>query len=269
MKLPNTHQLSNGAGVSGVAHVASILTFDSDPNKVIPQTIAGAVNAAESAAKQPSVKRFVFTSSSTAITSPRPNEKFEIDVKDWNTSDVEKAWKAPPYTEERAWAVYGASKTQAEQAIWKFAKEKKPGFVVNTVLPNTNLGEILSDKQPASTGAWVKSIYQGDFDNIKHLPPQWMVDVKDNARLHVSALIDPDVENERILAFAEPFNWNDILAHLRRLCLDRTFPEDIPNAPRDLSTLDNSRGAELLRAHGRDGFTGLEESIKDNLIGVR
>ena len=93
--------------------------------------------------------------------------------------------------------------------------------------------------------------------------------MKDTARLHASALIDPDVENERILAFAEPFNWNDILAHLRRLRLDRTFPQDIPNAPRDLSTLDNSRGAELLRAHGRDGFTGLEESIKDNLIGVR
>ena len=256
-------------GVSGVAHVASILTFDPDPNEVIPQTIAGAVNAAESAAKQPSIKRFVFTSSSTAITTPRPNEKFEVDVKDWNTSAIEKAWEAPPYTQERMWSVYGASKTQAEQAIWKFAKDKKPGFVVNTVLPNTNTGEILSDKQPASTGAFVRSIYQGDFDKVKDLPPQWMIDVKDTARLHVSALIDPDVENERILAFAEPFNWNDIFAHLRRLYPDRTFPQDIPNAPRDLSTLDNTRGAELLKAHGRDGFTSLEESIKDNLIGVR
>lgn len=236
---------------------------------MIPQTIAGAVNAAESAAKQPSVKRFVYTSSSTAITSARPNEKFEISVEDWNTKAIEEAWQPPPYEQNRAWTVYGASKTQAEQAIWKFAKEKKPSFMVNAVLPNTNMGEILNKEQFASTGEWVKSIYNGDLDAVKDIPPMWMVNVKDTARLHVSALIDPDVENERILAFAEQYNWNDVLAKLRKLYPHRTFPEDMPNAPRDLSTLDNSRGAQLLRAHGREGWTGLEESVKDNTVGLK
>lgn len=96
-----------------------------------------------------------------------------------------------------------------------------------------------------------------------------MVDVKDTARLHVSALTDPRVENERILAFAEPFNWNDILAVLRKLYPDRTFPKDIPNCPRNLNTLDISRGVQLLRAYGRDGFTGLEESVKENVAGLK
>ena len=242
------------------------MTFDPDPNKVIPQTIAGAVNIAESAAKQPSIKRFVFTSSSMAITAPKPNVRFEISTENWNDEDVEKAWKEPPYEPDRAWAVYGASKVQAEQAIWKFASERKPAFVVNTVLPNTNMGEILSEKQPASSGAWVKSVFEGNLDAVKHFPPQWMINVKDTARLHVSALADPRVENERILAFAEPFNWNDILAHLRRLYPERKFPEDITDAPRDLSTLDNSRGAHLLQAYGRDGWTSLEESVKENTI---
>ena len=160
-------------GVSGVAHVASVLSFDADPNKVIPAVVSGAVNAATAAAKQASVKRFVYTSSSTAITPPKPNVEFTISTDDWNKEDVEAAWKPPPYEDGRAWAVYGASKTQAEQAMWKFVKDHNPGFFLNTVLPNANFGEILSDKQPASTGGWAKAIYEGNFDAVKDIPPQW------------------------------------------------------------------------------------------------
>lgn len=95
-----------------------------------------------------------------------------------------------------------------------------------------------------------------------------MVDVKDTARLHVAALLDPDVENERILAYASPFNWSDILATLRKLYPHKKFPADIENEPRDLSKLDNSRGATLLKAFGRSGFTGLEESVREGLKGL-
>ena len=95
-----------------------------------------------------------------------------------------------------------------------------------------------------------------------------MVNVKDTARLHVAALLDPDVQNERILAFAYPFNWNDILAVLRKIYPDKKFLKDIENAPRDLSRLDNSRGASLLKAFGRPGFTGLEETVRENTAGL-
>ena len=154
-------------------HVASVVTFDPDPNNVIPAVVNGAVNAAASAAKQSSIKRFVYTSSSTAITAPKPNVEFTISTDDWNHEQVEAAWKPPPYEAGRAWATYGASKTQAEQELWKFVKEHKPGFVLNTVLPNTNYGEIFSDKQPASTAQWAKSIYNGNLDAVKSIPPQW------------------------------------------------------------------------------------------------
>ena len=153
--------------------MASVLTFDPDPNKVIPAVVDGALNAATSAAKQTSVKRFVYTSSSTAISAPKPNVEFTISTDDWNKEDVEAAWKPPPYEAERAWATYGASKTQAEQEMWKFMKEHKPSFVLNTVLPNANFGEILNDTQPASTGAWVKSVYNGNLDAVKNVSPQW------------------------------------------------------------------------------------------------
>lgn len=230
--------------------------------------MAGAVNAATSASKASSVKRFVYTSSSTAITAPKPNVEFTISTANWNTDDIEAAWKPPPYESGRAWAVYGASKTQAEQEMWNFVKEKTPSFVLNAVLPNTNMGEILHQNQPASTGGWVRDIYKGSIDHVKGIPPQWMVNVKDTARLHVAALIDSEVENERILAFASPFNWNDVLACLRKIHPDKTFLEDIKNEPRDQSKLDNSRGAALLKAFGRDGWTSLEESVRDNTAGL-
>lgn len=87
--------------------------------------------------------------------------------------------------------------------------------------------------------------------------------MKDTARLRVVGLIDPDVENERILSFVEPFNWNDILACLRKIYPKKRFLEDIKDELRDLSKLENSRGAALLKAFGRPRWTSLEESVRD------
>ena len=244
------------------------MSYDADPHKVIPAVIAGAVNAASAAAKQSSIKRFVFTSSSTAISTPKSNIEFTISTDQWNDEDVETAWKPPPYEPSRALAVYAASKTQAEQELWKFVKEEKPSFTLNTVLPNANFGEILSGQQATSTGNWVRSVYKGDFASLEGVQPQWMVDVKDTARLHVAALLHPEVENERILAYAHPFNWNSVLACLRRIWPDKEFPEDIKDEPRDLSKLDNSRSIELLRALGRDGYTSMEDAVRDNIKGL-
>lgn len=39
--------------------------------------------------------------------------------------------------------VYSASKTEAEQAAWKWVKENKPNFVLNTVQPNFNVSRLL------------------------------------------------------------------------------------------------------------------------------
>ena len=197
----------------------------------------------------------------------KPNVEFTISTKNWN-ENIEAAWKPASCELERAWSVYGASKTQTEQKMWDFVKEKKPSFVLNTVLPNSNMGEIISDKQPASTGGWVRSLYSGDVSPLKNVPPEWRVDVKDTARLHVAALVDPDVENERILAFAYPFNCNEILACLRRMYPDKKLPEDIEDNSEDSSKLDNSRGAESLKKFGRPGWTGSEEVIRENTAGL-
>lgn len=199
--------------------------------------------------------RFVYTSSSVAITIPKPDVKFTISTNDWNDEDVEAAWKPGPYGPERALPVYAASKTQAEQAMWQFVKEEKPSFTLNTVLPNANFGRPLNDKVHLSTRDWVRQAYRGYLGPLKSFPPQWMVNVQDTARVHVAALLAPDVQNERILAFADRYNVNDVLGALRKAFPGKEFPADEPDAQRDLSELDNSRGADLLRAFGREGWS--------------
>ena len=92
------------------------------------------------------------------------------------------------------------------------------------------------------------------------------MNVRDAALIHVAALLDPEVRNERILAYAAPFTWNEILAIMRRARPDQSaIPEDIPNEGKDLSKVANARGEELLRAFGRPGWTSLEDTIKENV----
>lgn len=138
--------------------------------------------------------------------------------------------------------------------------------MANAVLPNANFGKILVKGQPASTAGWITGLFNGDTTILSNVPPQWFVDVQDTARLHVAALISPDIQNERIFAFAEPYNNHDLLRILRKVRPDHKFPEDFGDESlRDRMKLDNSRGSEILKTFGRPGWTSLEESLKNNI----
>lgn len=114
------------------------MSFSGDPNAVIPQAIAFALNALKSAYKEASVKRFVLTSSSSAaVLSVADSTAPGVDVTEdtWNETAIKAAWADPPYTQERGAVVYAASKTESEQAVWKYHKEnrnRRPDLVVNT-----------------------------------------------------------------------------------------------------------------------------------------
>lgn len=77
-------------GVSGIVHLASVVTFDSDPEAVIPPTVKGALNALKAASTEPKVKSFVYTSSSTAALSPVPNKKTVVTKDTWNEAVLER-----------------------------------------------------------------------------------------------------------------------------------------------------------------------------------
>lgn len=253
-------------GVDGIIHLASVVTFSPDPNQVIPQTIAGSTNILKSAMKESSVRRVVFTSSSSAATLPNPGEKKILNKDTWNDLALQLAWADPPYTAERAYPVYAASKTEAERAVWKFVDEQKPNYVVNCVLPNANIGRILSST--GGTGAWVTGLVKGDTP--WEFPAQWMVDVIDDARIHVAALLDGDVTNERLFVFAHPYNWNTLLDAAQKVRPDLKYVKThVDGQGEDLMEPDNKLGAELLKKwFGQDGYKPLEQSVKENLEGL-
>ena len=100
---------------------------------------------------------------------------------------------------------------------------------------------------------------------------EYFIDTEDTALLHVAALIHPDVISERVFAYNTPFNWNVVLAALRKLYPEKTFREDEPGLWDDLAIVDvvKKRAEGILRDLGKEaGFTSLEESLKANLEGI-
>ncbi|KAF2769500.1 NAD(P)-binding protein, partial [Teratosphaeria nubilosa] len=85
-------------GCSGVVHSASVMTYSTDPHEVVSPTIAGVLNALESAGKESGVKRFVCCSAPAATVSDTLGTINEVTGESWDIAAFEKAWNtAPPY----------------------------------------------------------------------------------------------------------------------------------------------------------------------------
>ena len=97
--------------------------------------------------------------------------------------------------------------------------------------------------------------------------PEYHVDVQDTARLHVAPLLDSNIRNERIMAFGTSQTWNDCIAILQKLRPDKKIKTPSETWERDQTIIKPvpKSVALLKRLFGKDGFTSLEESIKNNI----
>ncbi|KAL2194438.1 hypothetical protein P885DRAFT_42573 [Corynascus similis CBS 632.67] len=220
-------------GVSGIVHAASDMSMNPDPNKVITPTVDGVRNMLEASARQPSVKRFVLTSScASAASAGAPPQTVNVDT--WNDGVSQAAWAPPPYQAERGFAVYAASKMEAEREAWKWYREHKPHFVFNTA-------------------------------HLFDEPIDFFVDVQDNARIHVAALIHPEVQDQRIFAYAAPYTWRNVQRVIQMLYPGKVLDKYIADAEPDKSEIIPAARAEaLLKDMGRLGWTSLEDCVRMN-----
>lgn len=253
--------------VSGILHVASDVSLSPEPERVIPSVVAATKAILQAAAKHPSIKRFVLTSSSTAAVFPSLTEKIVVTEDTWNDAAVSGAWSKDTPPDQKPMVVYGASKTEGEREAWKWVKDNQPGFVLNTVLPNFNVGRILAPEIRGSTMSWVISVLKGDDTMVKAIPPQYYVNVQDTARLHVIALLEPSVQDERIFAFAGPVNWTSIIKILHRLRPQKDLPSPPESEGQDLCEIRPAKRAEeLLKKYSeRSGWTNLEDSLAEGI----
>ncbi|KAL9114960.1 MAG: hypothetical protein Q9227_001203 [Pyrenula ochraceoflavens] len=252
-------------GVDGIVHVAGDMSFSPDPNAVVTPMLKSLRGLLETAKKQPSVKRFVFTSSNQAALNRTFNKEFTIDKSTfWNETAVQAAWRPPPYEPDRIWDVYSALKTQSEQELFRFAREENPHFIVNSVLPCFTIGPIIHPKQPGSTGKWVMDFWRdpAHSEPLRQFGASYHSDTEDVALLHVAGLTQEDVKGERLFAFEETFNFNGWVKVFRELAPGKGWPEEDPGQARDLSMVDTKREVELLKRFGKKGWASFYDSVK-------
>ncbi|KAJ4004010.1 hypothetical protein NW766_011866 [Fusarium irregulare] len=249
-------------GVSAVAHIASILSFDPNPNNVVPQTVAGVTSILKSASSEASVTRFAFTSSIAATVSLTPDQDGVIDRNSWNELAVKMAWSPPPYEASRAMLVYAASKVAAEQALWKYVADNKPRFVTNVVSPSGILGEPLHDRHATAYGNWIYAIFTEKVEMIDSFQSAFFVDVQDVALIHVAAILDPEVREARLQSWGHKAHYNDFLPILQELRPGRSFIPAYPETFHLKLSTDQSESAALLEKWAsQDSWKPLKQII--------
>lgn len=256
-------------GVDGIAHIASPTHMAPSAEKMVTPAVKSAILMLEAAAKEPSVKRVVYTSSQTACVHVEPGEEYHADASTWN-EESKAAWTLPQTTDfRRMYLNYECAKTEAERACWKWVKEHKPNFTFNALLPDVVFGKPASQNTGfPSTLQFLQLTWEGNPVGPTTILPQYFVDSEDAALLHLAALTLDDLQNERLLGFAFRFSWNEILGIFRKVHPERTFMDDVDEML-DRGTVDNAKEVEILKRMGRNnGFKTLEESIKEWIPGM-
>ncbi|KAK3690475.1 hypothetical protein B0T22DRAFT_424359 [Podospora appendiculata] len=267
-------------GVDAIAHLAAPIAMSfTDPEPVMKGAIDGITRVLESAAKEPSIKSFVFMSSVAAIRSEKP-DGYVFTEADWNTQAediVAQQGKDTPGP-----VIYYASKTAAEKALWKFRDEHKPAFSITALNPCFVAGPPLVppttvDKIPFTT-KMIWDVYTGvplHEAGITSAFPAF-VDVRDVARMVVFAVDHPEkADGERFLLgshYAPPQAVADILREEfpeRRGAIHEGKPREgyyLPGYtfPPDRIVYD---GSKAVRVSGR-GYILWEETVRDTVLSV-
>ena len=180
------------AGCDYVLHVASPfpLKVPKDENELIVPAREGALRVLR-AARYAGVRRVVLTSSFAAIgygTSPGPGPYTE---EDWTNPD------GPGVTP------YVKSKTLAERAAWDFMAREGGSLQLSVVNPVAVFGPVFSGDLSTSI-AIVQRLLDGGVPACPRLK-FGVVDVRDVASLHLSAMTNPAAAGERFLAVTGSF----------------------------------------------------------------
>lgn len=193
-------------GVDVLMHTASPFPIASPKNEddLIRPAVDGTLRALK-AAKHAGVKRVILTSSNAAVYGCElPEGKSAFDETMW--TDIEHPIGRVAYTK---------SKTLAEKAAWDFVFTQAPEITLTTINPVLVLGAPL-DKNFGSSISVVERIMKGKDPMLPDLN-FGIVDVRDVAMMHVSAITNEVTKSERILAAAGTMSFVGIAKYLKTL----------------------------------------------------
>lgn len=90
-----------------------------------------------------------------------------------------------------------------------------------------------------------------------------MVDVEDVAKIHIAALLDPEVNGKRIMAASEPFTALKVQEALKAIKEDYV-EQDLEKFPKENNVvIDNGFGRMLLKKHyNQDDYKDLNSAVR-------
>ncbi|KAJ8071399.1 hypothetical protein OCU04_001720 [Sclerotinia nivalis] len=197
-------------GVDGIFHTASPIDFSlTTYAQMVTPALDGTNNLLISALKAgPQLKTVVVTSSVIAVMEPR------TDIYVFTESDFASVYLTQAQLDLKegrqthAGVLYGASKTAADQAVWKFLSEVKPEFAITTINPGVVIGPpVFLPKTGDKLNETLRPLYDMLSGKTKTIPANigggsW-VDVRDVAYMHIWAYEHPEKSNgQRYIACA-------------------------------------------------------------------
>ncbi|CAL2279973.1 unnamed protein product [Prunus armeniaca] len=219
-------------GCHGVFHSASpVLKPSSDPKtEILEPAVEGTLNVLRSCKKNPSLRRVVLTSSSSAVR-VRPDEDFNS-----NIPLDESSWSSVELCETlQIW--YPLSKILAEKAAWDFCKEN--GIDLVTVLPSFVIGPCLPPDL-CSTASDVLGLLKGETEKFKWHGRMGYVHIDDVALCHIS-VYEHESAHGRYLCSSTVLDNNELASLLSKQYPSLPIPKRFEQLGRPRYDLNTSK----------------------------
>jgi nucleoside-diphosphate-sugar epimerase len=195
-------------GIDRVIHVASPVMPGHAENEeeVIVPAREGTLRVLR-AARDANVARVVLTSAFHAVAWGHPHDDHVFTEEDWTVLDG-------PGTD-----AYGRSKTLAERAAWDFVAADGDAMELTTLLPVAVMGPVLGSEVSGANRV-VQRLLTGQMPGLMNLYFP-VVDVRDIAAAHVTAMTAPAAAGQRLLLGSDPALKMEEIAGILRSRLGR------------------------------------------------
>ncbi|KAG6537123.1 hypothetical protein ZIOFF_002205 [Zingiber officinale] len=240
-------------GCDGVFHTASPFYHAvTDPQaELLDPAVKGTLNVLASC-KKGSIKRVVVTSSMAAVAyNGRPRTPDVV---------VDDTWFSSPEVCEQDKQWYVLSKTLAEDAAWKFAKENAIDIV--TINPAMVIGPLLQPTLNTSAAA-ILNLINGST-TYPNLSFGW-VNVKDVAMAHILAFEVPSASGRYCLV-ERVAHYSELVRIIRKLYPSLPVPEKCADDKPFVPIYQVSK--EKYKSLGLD-YTPIETSIKETIESLK
>ena len=232
-------------GCEYVLHVASpfINVEPKDENEYIKPAVEGTMRALK-AAKKAGVKRVVLTSSIVSMLG-NANKSIDIDFNSWTNVNAKNV------------SAYAKSKTLAEKSAWDFIKSQNSDapMELTVINPGPVFGPTLSGNLDGASMRMFKQMMTGEMPMVAQCAIN-MSDVRDIAKIHVSALENPKANGKRfIVTTKNPYKFLEVAQILKSNGYEKVSTKLAPNFL--LKFMGNfSREARSMRAFIGNTYNG-------------